>query len=1173
MKINMPVTNTEIMFDDTQFMLTKTDLKGTITYANQDFIEISGFSEAELVGQSHNLVRHPDMPVEAFEDMWRSLKSGKPWTGLVKNRTKNGDFYWVEANATPVLENGAVTGYLSVRRKPSRQQVESAADAYHLFKDGKAKGLSISDGQVVKNSLSQKLKSKFQNTKVGQRLTVMILFGLVALTVQALIGLYEISIANKSIKTIQEDRLIPTRDLGKIAELMVENRAILRTALSESKIQLVGKTPVLVLDQQEVNNAATAIEQNIETISSLWKAYMATYLAPEEKVLADRFIKSRTKFVAEGLKPAIKAMKAGDIKEAMKYAGDTRTLFNTAKPDIEALLKLQNDEAVKEFNVAQAQYKTTQLLTFAGLGFITLLLFWIGLIIARSITKPLNNAIDAFGKITSGNYSTAIDAYGNNELSKVLQSLKSMQTILSINEHQLKESAANTLEQSTQYENQLAAISQSTGVIEFSLDGKVIAANDIFLSILGYSRTEAIGQHHSTFVEPEYKTSAEYKAMWEKLNRGESITGQFMRIGKGGKEIWLEASYNPILNASGKPYKVVKYATDITEQKLKNADFEGQMTAIGKSQGVIEVCLDGNITKVNQVYLDMLGYKEHELLGKHVSMVLDPTFAKSEAYKAMWDKLVKGGTDAGQYKRIAKDGREVWIQASYNPIYDLKGKPFKIVNYTMDITEQKLKAADNAGQLAAISKIQGVIEFDLTGKIISVNENFANVSGYSEKEIIGNHHSMFVESSYKSSHEYKAFWERLGRGEAEAGQYKRIAKGGREVWLQASYNPIMDMNGKPFKVVKYATDITEQYNNAATLAEAVEETQGIIEGAKTGDLSSRVPLAGKTGAIASLCDGVNALMDKMTEVIVQVREAGDTINTAAGEISSGNNDLSQRTEQQASSLEETAASMEQLASTVKNNAENAKQANQLAASASGVAIKGGEVVGQVVSTMSAINSSAKKIEDIISVIDGIAFQTNILALNAAVEAARAGEQGRGFAVVAGEVRNLAQRSASAAKEIKELISDSVSKTAEGTAQVEQAGKTMQEIVSSVQRVTDIMGEITAASVEQSAGIDQVNAAVTSMDETTQQNAALVEQAAAAAESLVEQAGSLTDVVSAFKLMGSASFSGSQTKNRAPLRLASSHTKAKPAPKSVPAKSASTKIATKTGTNDDEWAEF
>jgi methyl-accepting chemotaxis protein len=1175
MKINMPVTNTEIIFDDNQFMLTKTDLKGAITYTNKDFVTVSGFSEAELVGSSHNMVRHPDMPVEAFEDMWRDLKAGKPWTGMVKNRTKGGDFYWVEANAAPIFESGIVVGFLSARRKPSRQQVEEATAAYRLFKDGNVAGLSIVHGKVVKNSPLNKLKTKLQNIKVGQRLAGIITVGVVALVVQAAIGLYEINTSNNVIKSIQENRLIPTRDLGEIARLMIENRTYLRTALSEVEIGSAGKKATLVMNSAEAIKSADGIERNIEKIGGLWKAYMTTYLTPEEKILAANFAKSRGDFVKQALKPAVVALRAGNYDATKRYALTAKELFNVAGPDIQAILKFQNDEATKEYAAAEAHYKTTQILTFAGLGFISLLMIWIVYVVSRSITKPLEKSVGAFGQIVSGNYSTAIELEGENELGKVLQALKAMQTILNVNENTLKETAANTLEQSTQYENQLAAISKSTGVIEFSMDGKVTAVNDIFLNVLGYSREEAIGQTHSAFVEPEFVTSGEYKTFWERLNRGEFISDQFLRVAKSGKEIWLEASYNPILCAAGKPYKVVKYATDITEQKIKNADFEGQMTAIGKSQGVIEICLNGNIIKVNQVYLDMLGYTESELLGKHVSMVLDPTFAKSAAYTELWNKLVKGGTDSGQYKRIAKGGREVWIQASYNPIYDLKGNPFKIVNYTMDITAQKLQAADNAGQISGIHKTQGVIEFDLTGKVLSVNDIFADLAGYSEKEIVGNHHSMFVEPAYRNSHEYKAFWDALGRGEAQVGQFKRIGKGGAVVWLQAIYNPIVDMNGKPFKVVKYATDITEQHNSAETLANAVEETKDIIEAAKTGDLSSRVPLDGKTGAIASLCDGVNALMDKMTEVIVQVKEAGETINTAAGEISSGNSDLSSRTEQQASSLEETASSMEELASTVKQNAENAKQANQLASAASGVAVKGGEVVGQVVNTMSAINSSAKKIEDIISVIDGIAFQTNILALNAAVEAARAGEQGRGFAVVAGEVRNLAQRSATAAKEIKELISDSVSKTAEGTAQVEQAGKTMAEIVSSVQRVTDIMGEISAASSEQSAGIDQVNDAITSMDEVTQQNAALVEQAAAAAESLVDQAVSLTEVVSAFKLMGS-QFAG-QSSNRAAARSVSTFANSKPSSfKSSSAKPASKSVAktvTKTGTHDSEWEEF
>ncbi|MBI5910506.1 MAG: MCP four helix bundle domain-containing protein [Betaproteobacteria bacterium] len=294
------------------------------------------------------------------------------------------------------------------------------------------------------------------------------------------------------------------------------------------------------------------------------------------------------------------------------------------------------------------------------------------------------------------------------------------------------------------------------------------------------------------------------------------------------------------------------------------------------------------------------------------------------------------------------------------------------------------------------------------------------------------------------------------------------------------------------------------------------EAVGVAQKVAAGDLTSTVEVNSKdeTGVLLQALKDMN---ESLKKIVGEVRSGSEAIGSGTKQIASGNADLSQRTEEQASSLEETASSMEELTSTVKQNAENAKQANQLALGASAVAVKGGEVVGQVVTTMSSINESSKKIVDIIGVIDGIAFQTNILALNAAVEAARAGEQGRGFAVVASEVRNLAQRSAAAAKEIKALIGDSVDKVGAGTKLVDEAGKTMEEIVTSVKRVTDIMSEITAASQEQSAGIEQVNQAITQMDEVTQQNAALVEESAAAAESLEEQAQNLETVVAVFNI--------------------------------------------------------
>jgi len=299
-------------------------------------------------------------------------------------------------------------------------------------------------------------------------------------------------------------------------------------------------------------------------------------------------------------------------------------------------------------------------------------------------------------------------------------------------------------------------------------------------------------------------------------------------------------------------------------------------------------------------------------------------------------------------------------------------------------------------------------------------------------------------------------------------------------------------------------------------ASSIEQISQLLAALSRGDLTARMH-GDYQGVFAQMRDDANATAEQLSGIVTRIKQSSRAISSAAGEIASGNSDLSRRTEQQAANLEETAASMEELTSTVRQNAEHARQANQLAIGAAGVASQGGEVVGQVVTTMSAIQTSSKKIAEIISVIDGIAFQTNILALNAAVEAARAGEQGRGFAVVASEVRTLAQRSAAAAKEIKGLIDDSVGKVADGSALVHKAGATMGEIVASVQRVTDIMSEISAASQEQSAGIEQVNQTVVQMDETTQQNAALVEEATAAARAMEEQAGQLSEAVSVFTL--------------------------------------------------------
>jgi methyl-accepting chemotaxis protein len=405
------------------------------------------------------------------------------------------------------------------------------------------------------------------------------------------------------------------------------------------------------------------------------------------------------------------------------------------------------------------------------------------------------------------------------------------------------------------------------------------------------------------------------------------------------------------------------------------------------------------------------------------------------------------------------------------------------------------------------------------------------------------------------------------------GEIKNIVE---DAAVRGSFSTKMDLSGKQ----GYTRTLSELLNQLSNVTETgIADVVRVANALAKGDLTQTID-KDYPGSFGDMKNGVNGTVENLKVLVGEIKGATDTINTASREIASGNSDLSQRTEEQASSLEETASSMEELTSTVKQNTENAKQANQLAISASDVAGKGGAVVSQVVTTMDSINESSRKIVDIISVIDGIAFQTNILALNAAVEAARAGEQGRGFAVVAGEVRNLAQRSAAAAKEIKTLIGDSVEKVEGGSKLVAQAGQTMEEIVTSIKRVTDIMSEITAASVEQSQGIEQVNTAITQMDEVTQQNAALVEEAAAAAESLEEQAQNLAVSVGTFKVDEKA---GQAVAIRAPAaaQTASAPARQAPAPahkvhaqpKAAPAKHPAAAKPKPVSGDDADWKEF
>lgn len=792
---------------------------------------------------------------------------------------------------------------------------------------------------------------------------------------------------------------------------------------------------------------------------------------------------------------------------------------------------------------------------------------------------------------------------------------------------------------------QLDALDRSQAMIAFTPTGEILSANQNFLSTVGYALDEIQGKHHSLFVAPEERASEAYRAFWEKLGRGEFDAGQYRCVGRDNREVWIQATYNPVLDENGRVTRVVKYAADITTQKMaalavERAELERQEKARHQAEenqrikmaldsvttNVMIADADRNIIYMNGAVCGMLDTAESDIrkelpnfdVRSLMGGSIDRFHKNPEHQRRMLEKLAATHTT-----ELKLGGRTFGLIVS--PVADADGKRLGTVVEWRDRTDEvrlqgELAARAELEQRTAAEnlRIRQALDNVSTNVMIADNDRQVTYTNRAVTEMLVNAEAdirkdlpqfdarKVLGGSIDVFHKNPAHQARM-LSELKSVHRAQIAVGGRTFSLIV--NPIIDDQGQRQGTVVEWRDRTEEV--------AVEaEVASIVTAANNGDFSERISLAGKQGFFQALGGGINSLLDtnekafkevlrilgamsagdltqritdeysgtfaqlkedangtvdKLTGMITQIKQATDSINTASKEIAAGNLDLSRRTEQQAASLEETASSMEELTSTVKQNAENAKQANQLAIGAADVAGKGGKVVSEVVTTMSAITDSSKKIADIIGVIDGIAFQTNILALNAAVEAARAGEQGRGFAVVASEVRSLAQRSAAAAKEIKALISDSVDKIQGGSELVETAGRTMDEIVNSVKRVTDIMGEITAASLEQSQGIEQINQTVTSMDEVTQQNAALVEEASAAARSLEEQAGGLADSVASFRL---AQGGGTPPPSSKVTPLPTAGRAGVPPPrKPAPRPSRPAGNAAQAAASDDDWTEF
>ncbi|MEO0003972.1 MAG: hypothetical protein RLZZ22_1664, partial [Pseudomonadota bacterium] len=419
-------------------------------------------------------------------------------------------------------------------------------------------------------------------------------------------------------------------------------------------------------------------------------------------------------------------------------------------------------------------------------------------------------------------------------------------------------------------------------VSEADKKGDILSVNDKFIEVSKYSRNELIGAPHSTTRHPDMPKET-FKQLWSTIGRGELFRGVIKNRAKDGTPYYVDAVVPPILGENGKPMKYLGVRYDITEAEIERHNARGILAAIDRSYAYVEFDLSGHVLQANRNFLDLMGYGLDEVVGRHHRQFVDGAQAAHADYETFWRELNAGKPQVDVYKRITKSGKDVWIQAVYSPIKDEMSRVVKIVKIATDVTAQRLQAADFEGQLQAIGKAQAVIEFSLDGKVLHANENFLRTLGYNLPEVKGLHHSVFVDPSERNSVEYRMFWDKLGRGEYDAGRYKRIAKGGREVWIQASYNPIMGLDGKPFKVVKYATDITAEVQANQMLTQAVEQAQAVTAAARLGDLTPRIPMEGKSGPIGALCSGVNSLMETTSVISADVGRV--LAGLAAGDLS------------------------------------------------------------------------------------------------------------------------------------------------------------------------------------------------------------------------------------------------------------------------------------------------
>ena len=705
MRNNQPVTRQEVAVTDDMLIVSRTDLNGNITEANLDFVKISGFAEAELIGQPHNILRHPDMPKQAFEDMWTDLKAGRPWTGLVKNRCKNGDFYWVVANATPVFERGEIVAYMSVRSKPTREQVDAAENAYRLFREGNAKGLKIAHGKVVTDNLIWRMKNMLLKLNIGPRLAAVIGLGVLVALILAIQGLIGLNATQQSLKTVYEDRLVPLRDLALINERMLDNKLVLLNAISEMGIDKAGSTSA----SEVISKNITQLESNDAEISKIWNAYLATFLTEEEKVLVARYSESRSKFTKEAQQPALTALRTGHYEDAKNQVAIIKSLYEAVDNDLEALKNLQTDVAAKEYQNGTQRFESQQIIAFSLLGGSIAVLIWLGFIVSRSITRPLAQAINAFGSISNGDFSTMIDADGRDEISQVLLSLKAMQTKLGFDVAEAKRIAD---------ENQrikLALDGAAVAVMIADNNRNIIYMNKSVIQVL----TEAEADIRKVLPNFEVKNlmGSNIDAFHKNPSHQKNLLASFTsthssRINIGSRIFDLNA--NPVFNAAGERLGSVVEWVDQTA----NLKAMAEAKQLADENLRIKLALDGATAPV------MIADNNRDIIYMNRSVIDVLSEAEADMRKALPNFSVRNlmGTNIDSFHKNPMHQKNILAsftsthKATINigsRIFDLNANP--IFNQGGERLGSVVEWNDRTAEVNAMNEVTGLVEAAVDG--------------------------------------------------------------------------------------------------------------------------------------------------------------------------------------------------------------------------------------------------------------------------------------------------------------------------------------------------------------------------------------------------------------------------------------------------------------------------